>query len=1281
MRSTDFTDPFNEFVYVRSYSRWLEEQKRRETWPETIERYIDYMLPRVPASRRDEFREACAHIYPFEVMPSMRALWAAGKALDSDNMALFNCLAGDTRIVTSDGVNEIKDVVGEVVVLNSRREWVDAEVRSFGVQRTVEVKFGYNNAHCKKVRATLDHDWVLKDGCRVKTKDLVKGDLVPCLGRKRREYDSIDYALGVVHGLIYGDGTSTFAQERLMGYNIRLCGEKTELLPWLESVGGKTTYPPSFGGEPVVMLYGDFAKTHALKELPSEEETEDYLVGFFRGWMATDGSLSVGTQTRMCVGPREEEWLRRVMPRFGYYFQASQPLGRETNYGRRNKESRTLSVARYSLTKDDFLVARKRDRFQELEVEWAFRGIVEGSEREEEVYCAIVPGTHDFTLDDGLLTGNCAFRVINHPKAFAEMLYVLMNGTGFGFSVERQFINQLPRVPEKLVESNVEIVVADSKLGWAEGFYKFMLGLYQAKIHKMNYSKIRPRGTRLKTFGGRASGPGPLKQLMEFTLRIFQGAKGRQLNSLECHDICCFIANIVVVGGVRRSSSISFSNLSDQRMAHAKDGAFWEHNPQRRLANNSVAYTEKPDCASFLAEWLNLMRSGSGERGIFNRESALASMKRLGRLDRIPEELWPTVSTNPCLTGDTLVPIRGRGLCRIADLAGESHLVRDGEGDWVMSPVRKTSDEAPVMRVELSDGSLYRVTPWHVFVLENGERREAQHLALGDRLKTSDIEGCFGTHHNPDEAYLDAWLIADGTYYNVKDASKLYLYPPKFDHREALERVGASFGEPDDQGRITAVFLNKPWSRGHVPPYVLQGDRETVLAFIKGSLESDGTCSHTANGWVVQFNSTHRKFLQEVQALLRLFGVHGKIALSREAGYRMMPDGHGGLKEYWCQESWRLTVSKSLKLFADLYPERVKRGAYAKQRSVSIESIHGPDPEHREPVYCFGVPTTASFDLPTFHSGNCGEIFLTDSGLCNLSEAVVRSGDSLETLKNKVKQAAILGVIQTTFTRFNFVGRQWKINAERERLLGVSLTGLRDHDVLGHKTRQSEKWLREMRQIVWDTAREWAAALEINVPAACTCVKPSGTVSSLVGSASGIHPRYAPHYIRRVRVSSNDPLAKMMMDQGFPWCPEVSETHENLTTVVFDFPQASPETSVFKDEVTAIEQLEYWKMLKTAWCDHNPSATVYVRPNEWVEVGNWVYRNWDVIGGLTFLPTDGGVYQLAPYEQVDEDRYQELVACTPEIDFSRLSHFEQEDNTTGAKEYACSAAGGGCDIA
>ncbi len=551
-------------------------------------------------------------------------------------------------------------------------------------------------------------------------------------------------------------------------------------------------------------------------------------------------------------------------------------------------------------------------------------------------------------LDKDNVAGfNCSYLHIDHQKSFDEMMYVLMCGTGVGFSVERQFIEKLPTVAESFHDTDSTIVVADSKIGWASSFRELIAMLYAGKVPKWDMHKVRPAGARLKTFGGRASGAQPLEDLFIFCVGVFKKAAGRRLTSIECHDICCKIAEVVVVGGVRRSALISLSNLSDPRMAKAKSGDWWRNEGQRALANNSVSYTEKPDFESYLSEMHTMYDSKAGERGIFSRVAA------------------------------------------------------------------------------------------QKIAAKNGRR---------------DSEHSFGT--NP-----------------------------------------------------------------------------------------------------------------------------------------------------------------------------------------------------------------------------CSEIILRSNQFCNLSEVVIRADDDLVNLKKKVEVAAIIGSLQATLTDFRYLRNIWKRNTEEEALLGVSLTGICDHYLLGKDSPDLEKWLTEMRDVAIKTNKEWADKLGINQSTAITCVKPSGTVSQLVDSASGIHPRFSKHYIRRVRSDKKDPLAQYMTAAGFP----VEDDVMSKSSLVFSFPIKSPETSTTVKQVGAMEQLKLWKKYQDYWCEHKPSITVYYTDDEFLQVAQWIWENFDTVSGISLLPVSDHVYQQAPYEDITAEKYEELLAAMPvDIKWEDLEHFEKEDNTTGSQELAC--VGGACEI-
>jgi ribonucleoside-diphosphate reductase alpha chain len=539
---------------------------------------------------------------------------------------------------------------------------------------------------------------------------------------------------------------------------------------------------------------------------------------------------------------------------------------------------------------------------------------------------------------------NCSYLPVDSPRAFDEAMYILMCGTGVGFSVEKKYIDKLPRVADSLHPCDTVIDVYDSKIGWAKAFRQLISLLYNGDIPKWTTERVRPAGSRLKTFGGRASGPEPLEDLFHFAVNTFTRAAGRQLTTLECHDLMCKIADIGVVGGVRRSAMISLSDVTDDRMRSAKSGDWWTHNGQRRLANNSAVYpSHRPDMELFMKEWFSLYASKSGERGMFSR--------------------------------------------------------------------------------------------------------------------------------------------------------------------------------------------------------------------------------------------------------------------------------------YACQK---------------------------------IAALNGRrDPDHE------------------FGTNPCSEIILRPYGFCNLTEIVVRAEDTMADLRKKARIATILGTIQSSFTNFRYLRKVWKDNADEERLLGVSLTGVCDNKNLVDDL----SLLHNVKTACIEVNKEWADRLDIRQSVAITCVKPSGTVSQLVNSASGMHSRFAPFYLRAVRADNKDPLTHFMKSIGIPHEQDVM----NQQNTVFYFPVKSPEGSIQRNDLTAIETLEMWKKLQDHWCEHKPSVTINVREDEWMEVGSWMYKNFDTVSGVSFLPYDGGTYRQAPYTEITEDEFNKWSEKMPKsIDWLKLQDFEKEDTTTGSQELACTA--GGCEI-
>ena len=555
---------------------------------------------------------------------------------------------------------------------------------------------------------------------------------------------------------------------------------------------------------------------------------------------------------------------------------------------------------------------------------------------------------------------NCSYIAPESFQDLSEIMYISMCGAGVGWSVESQNVQKFPQILAQTGKTIPMHTIPDNKEGWADALAFAMKVWADGNDIEFDYSQLRPAGTRLKTMGGKASGPDPLRRLLTFTKEKMFSRQGRRLRNIDIHDIICMIGDCVVSGGVRRSAMISLSDLDDSEIRDAKKGAFYMNEPQRMLANNSAVYMSKPSSTEFMEEWMALMKSGSGERGIFNR------------------------------------------------------------------------------------GSLASTLP---------ERR----LTL--------------------------------------------------------------------------------------------------------------------------------------------------------------------LKEY---------------------------GGYFDPSGKNITGSIGTNP--------------------------CGEIILQSKQFCNLSEVVARAEDTEKSLLNKIRLATILGTYQSTLTHFPYLSKEWNERCDAERLLGVSITGQWDSPAT-----RDPKILEKLKNEVIKINKLYAKKFGIPASTCTTAVKPSGTLSQMVDCSSGMHPRHAPYYIRRIRIAATDTLFKMLKDQGVPYHPEVGQSADNATTYVLEFPVKAPGGSTYKNSLTAIDQLEHWKMVKLNYTEHNPSVTVSIGEDEWIAVANWVYENWDIVGGLSFLPRDNHVYQLAPYEPIDEKTYLELSKRLSHIDYSKIITYEKTDELDIKKELACVA--GVCEIA
>lgn len=853
---------------------------------------------------------------------------------------------------------------------------------------------------------------------------------------------------------------------------------------------------------------------------------------------------------------------------------------------------------------------------------------------------------------------NCSYLPIDDMKSFDEAMYILLCGTGVGFSVEQKYVNKLPEIPEKLFDSNTVVVVKDSKEGWAKALRQVIALLYAGEVPKWDVSAVRAAGTRLKTFGGRASGPEPLVDLFKYVTAKFKAAAGRKLTSLEAHDILCKIGEVVVVGGVRRSAMISLSDLTDDRMAHAKAGNWWEGNGQRALSNNSAVYDSKPSVGQFMREWSSIYESHSGERGIFNRYASEAQAAKSER-----RELGKEWGTNPCcFTGDMRL-LTAEGYVDFATLSKQESVNVVNHNGQVTEGKVWSSGVKPIVEVRFSgERSSITCTDDHRFMLTDGTECMAKALK-GKRLKAF-----FQTNKAINtESVIAGYAFGDGAVHRLGSDT----------HRG----VEVYFGKKDKDvaalvGQDVGIWYSRQaadWLKNHnVEPSSLLNKRLPLHAsddFVMGLFSANGC---VVKGHRVAFKSISKGLIEDLKYELSLYGIHSYITVNKA---RKQKFSNG---EYEMKTSYDLNISQfdSIVRFAEQinFVQEYKREALAELIDLRSPYVSSVKAVGEQEVFDFTEPDThwGVVEGVVVHNS---EIILRPYQFCNLSSVIVRSDDTEETLKRKVRLATILGTFQSTMTHFPYLRKVWQTNTEEERLLGVSMTGILDNVLLNNPDNADlPRLLEELKYVAVATNSLLALELGINASAAITCVKPEGTVSQLTDTASGIHPQHSSFYIRRVRSDNKDPLTSFLKQSGFPSEPCVMKPD---STTVFAFPMKVAAGAVLREDLSAIQHLRLWLMFQRYWCEHKPSVTISVREDEWPTVGAWVWDHFDEITGVSFLPMDGGTYRQAPYTECTKEEYEEAVKAMP-LSIEWDSFIEVTDNVEGVQTLACVA--GVCSI-
>jgi len=899
---------------------------------------------------------------------------------------------------------------------------------------------------------------------------------------------------------------------------------------------------------------------------------------------------------------------------------------------------------------------------------------------------------------------NCAYHPISDIFSLVELLYILMQGTGAGFSVESEYIDKLPKIKKQRTGKRAlpikKIKVEDSTEGWCEAYRIGLETWWDGGDVEFDVSGVRPAGARLKTKGGSASGSGPLLELLNFARSVLLKNQGGHLSDLDVHDLCCMTGRIVQVGGVRRASCISLSDLSSTAMRQAKSGNWYDKARWRTMANNSATYEERPDAVEFMEEWLALAQSMSGERGIFNRNAVLKQLP--------PRRKRWRFGCNPSLRKGTKV-YTTEGIVPIETLANKEFYVRNLNGAVSRARCRLSGKNKQLYLLTLKGGHTYHATAEHEWPVVSRDASVTKHktaeLVAGMRLpilRFSSLD--FGNSGTRDEGFLAGWLLGDGnvTVRTNNGIRQINMIVNEDDYASGIaaqleaslrligstakfhgrERDGSTWYELCTQNQAINAWMDKFGLVGKqdgLPKATwAEASEEFRCGLIDGLFSADGTVdvSRRPGFATVSLSSAHTKLARDMADLLGFYGIKTTLEEVKRRDYSF-PNGKEYDRKYTIYVL-RISGSADVDHFAGLVclTHRAKFAALSavvgthkpnySANSVEVVSIEATD--LFEDVWDIGVADeTHCFQIAQCVTGNCAEIVLRPYECCNLTIAIARPDDTVESLVHKVRMATIFGTMQATCTNFGYIRPDWKANCEEERLLGVDITGHADCPLLRHDNPDRAKLLQRLKHEVAETNVKYAMRFGINRSAADTCVKPSGDSAVLFDCGSGVSPRFAAHQLRWVRESGVSPVTAFLKAEGVEWAP----APEDPSLCVFAFPKAAPAGSTLRNDLTAIQQLENWLEWKKHWAEHSVSCTVYVEPHEWFEVGNWVYEHFDEISGVSFLPKDNGNYKYAPNEEISKEEFDKRVAAFPKLNWSKLRRHESEDMTTGAQQFAC----------
>jgi hypothetical protein len=1243
----------SEITIFNKYARYIPEISRRESWQELCERNMAMHIRKYPALKGEIQAVYHDFVIPKKVLPSMRSLQFGGASIEISNSRIYNCFSRDTTFITSSGNKSFLDFNNgdTTIVLSHLGNWKNAVVKSYGNQELTKITLTKGKS-TKIVKATKNHRWILRDG--KESTELKVGDcLFPIKGSSNFDYDSATpfEKLYWCYGYTFGDGTKVKDKNGEYKWSmVRLCGQDKNLYSSrFEEMGFESSSSLSCGGDPIFYM-GTYLKT-----APTLETTELGLIkAFMDGYLCADAEKNSNWHkdnskskytSILSAGTDHTNFLDKALDLCGYFITRRSDVSDEiTNFGQRKSGSTSFGI-----TNNIGLLPNTG---------WSVSNI-ENLQGMEEVWCLEVEEDHSFILSGGVTTGNCAYLPIDHPDAFSETMFLLLGGTGVGFGVQTHQVAKLPVVlgPKDKLR---RFLIGDSIEGWADAIKILVESYFHGKSDPVfDYRDIRPKGARLITSGGKAPGPAPLRICIEQIRAIFANAVGRQLTSLEAHDIQCHIADAVLSGGIRRAAMISLFSKDDMDMLSSKSGPWWELNPQRGRANNSVVLDRKNiSDEEFFDIWERVQESGAGEPGIFWTNDIDLGTNPCAEIALNPCQF--------CVSGDTNL-ITKEGISTISEVVGKEIEIWNGE-EWSKVSPYQTGESDTLYRVWFSDGSYLDATENHKFLVKNRFQKEYYEAETHELLSLVE-DSKYGLMVPPkninyevggvtnEYAYEYGFILGDGHIHN--EAIYLCLYSDEkklisFKNSSEVGNYHNVYGTPYTTLRFDGLDINLcknlKYEAG-LPKEIFSWNKETILSFISGWADADGSDDDKG----VRIYGREDK-IRLLQLLLSKCGVYSSVNLMQEAGIMT----NLGIRK---NAVWYVQITKTDEFMFKRLSSNNNLGPKYKGKNQKIRKIEILPGKHKS--YCV---TEEKLHQCVFNN------VLTKQ--CNVTEINASDITSQEDFNARAKAAAFLGTVQAGYTDFHYLRPEWKEITEKEALIGVGMTGIGSGAVLPLN-------LKEAAAVVVVENERVANILGINKAARTTTIKPSGTTSCVVGSSSGIHAWHNDFYVRRMRVGKNEALYHYMKD-AFPTLVEDC-FHKPHLEAVMSFPQKAPRGAIVRTE-SFMDLLERVKRFNIEWVHqghregtnfHNVSCTISLKNSEWGKCGRWMWKNRDFYTGISVLPYDGGTYIQAPFTDCTEQEYNDMMSVLQgSIDLTRVK--EEGDNTSLKEQVAC--AGGACEI-